>query len=85
MGTHGQRRQGHVRFAHQLITIVWGAVYVAELFVRVILIYTLSTPLVLVISSILIGGATVSTIIWTFRYVRRVRARVASDLATQAD
>jgi hypothetical protein len=67
-----------VRFAHRLITIVWGAVYVAELVVRVILIYTLSTQLVLVISPILLGGATVFTLIWTFSYVRGLRARLAN-------
>lgn len=65
-----------VRFANRLITIVWGIVYVAELVVRVILIYTVSTELVLVLSPILIGGATIFTLIWTFSYVRRLRARV---------
>jgi hypothetical protein len=70
-----------VRFTNRLITIVWGAVYVSELVARVTMIYTLSTPLVLVISPILIGGSTIFTIIWTFRYVRRIRERVASDAA----
>jgi hypothetical protein len=51
---------------------------VAELAVRVILIYTVSTQLVLVLSPVLIGGATILTIIWTFRYVRSVRARTIS-------
>src|SRR5579862_8468123 len=68
-----------VRFANRFITIVWGAVYVAELIVRVILIYTLSTQVVLVLAPVLIGGASVFTIIWTFRYVRRVRARLAGS------
>ena len=44
-----------VRFAHRLITIVWGVVFVGELVVRVVLIYTVSTELVLVLSPILIG------------------------------
>ena len=65
-----------VRFAHRLITTVWGAVYVAELVVRVILIYSLSIQEVVVISPVLLGGATIFTIIWTFSYVRRIRARV---------
>jgi hypothetical protein len=68
-----------VRFANRLITIVWGTVYVAELIVRVILIYTVSTQLVLVLSPLLIGGSTVVTIIWTFNYVRQVRRRVAGS------
>jgi hypothetical protein len=65
-----------VRFANRLITLVWGSVYVAELGVRVMLIYTLSTEMVLILSPILIGGATIVTIIWTFSYVRRIRERV---------
>jgi len=66
-----------VRFANRLITIVWGTVYVAELTIRVILIYTLSAQLVLVFSPVLIGGFTILAITWTFSYVRRTRARVA--------
>jgi hypothetical protein len=72
-----------VRFANRLITIVWGAVYVAELIIRVILIYTLSAQLVLVFSPVLIGGFTIFTIIWTFSYVRRIRARVAGVTSPQ--
>jgi hypothetical protein len=72
-----------VRFAHRLITVVWGAVYVLELVVRVILIYTVSTQLVLVLSPILIGGGTVLTLAWTFRYVRILRARIAQKAAIQ--
>jgi hypothetical protein len=62
-------------------------VYVTELVVRVILIYTISSQLVLVISPILIGGLTIFAIIWTFAYVRRVRVRagfVADADAAQA-
>ena len=65
-----------MRFANRLITIVWGTVYVAELIVRVILIYALSAQMVLVFSPVLIGGFTILTIIWTFSYVRRIRVRV---------
>jgi hypothetical protein len=56
----------------------------AELAARVALIYTLSDQLALVISSILIVGATILTIIWTFSYVRRVRARAAGGMASPA-
>jgi hypothetical protein len=72
-----------VRFANRLITIVWGTVYVAELIVRVILIYTLSAHMVLVFSPVLIGGFTIFTIIWTFSYVRRIRVRVAGVTSPQ--
>jgi hypothetical protein len=73
-----------VRFANRLITIVWGTVYVTELVVRVTLVYTLSTQLVLVLSPLLIGSATVFTIIWTFSYVRRIRVRVAGSAPLNA-
>jgi hypothetical protein len=72
-----------VRFANRLITIVWGTVYVAELIVRVILIYTLSAQLVLVLSPLLIGGFTIFTILWTFSYVRRIRGRVTGVTSPQ--
>ena len=65
-----------VRFANRLITFVWGVVYVAELIGRVVLIYTISTEAVLVTSPILTGGATIFTLIWTFKYVRQLRERV---------
>lgn len=64
-----------VRFAHRLITIVWGCVYVGELIVRVILIYKTSPAVVLFISPILLGALTIGTIIWTFSYARRIRHR----------
>ncbi len=73
-----------VRFANRLITIVWGTLYVAELVVRVILIYTLSTQPVLVLSPVLIGSTTVFAILWTFSYVRRVRVRVAGSISFKA-
>ena len=69
-------RNPHVRRAHRLVTIVWGIVYVGEFAVRVILVYSLSAPVVLVISPVLTGLATILTIIWTFWYAYRVRARV---------
>jgi len=65
----------HVRFAHRLITTVWGCVFVGELIVRIILIYNESAAVVLVASPILLGTLTIATIIWTFRYASRVRKR----------
>jgi len=65
----------YVRFAHRLITIVWGCVYVGELLVRVILIYKTSTAVVLFVSPILLGALTIATIIWTFSYAHRIRER----------
>ncbi|HEY6250455.1 MAG TPA: VC0807 family protein [Candidatus Angelobacter sp.] len=64
-----------VRFCHRLITTVWGCVFVGELIIRIILIYRLQAALVLVISPILIGVLTFTTMIWAFSYGHRVRLR----------
>jgi len=75
----GRWRNPYVRRAHRLVTIVWGIVYVGEFAVRVILVYSLSAPVVLVVSPVLTGLATILTIIWTFWYAYRVRARVPQN------
>ena len=72
-----------VRFANRLITTVWGVVYVAELIIRAILIYTFSAQLVLVFSPVLIGGFTIFAITWTFGYVRRIRVRMTGTTSPQ--
>jgi hypothetical protein len=64
-----------VRFAHRLITTVWGIVYAGEFAIRVFLIYTLPVTYVLAISPVLMGTLTICTLLWTFRYVRRLRKR----------
>ena len=76
-GTIQCRRQfPEVRFCHRLITTVWGCAFVGELVVRIVLIYNLPAALVLVISPILIGVLTISTMVWAFAYGHRVRLRV---------
>ena len=72
-----------VRSAHRLITAVWGAVYLGEFVLRIVMVYKLSPSAVLVISPILLGGLTIATIVWTFRYGRLVRehAQAAISLA----
>lgn len=65
-----------VRFCHRLITIIWGCAFVGELVIRIILIYNLPAAVVLVVSPILIGVLTISTMIWAFAYGYRVRMRV---------
>ncbi len=79
---HGNLRE--VRFCHRLITVVWGCVFVGELSLRVILIYTLPAAMVLVISPILIGILTIVTMLWAFSYGHRVRLRVVV-LLSQAE
>src|SRR6516225_5943507 len=70
-----------VRFCHRLITIVWGCVFVGELILRIILIYTLPAAIVLVVSPVLIGVLTIATMIWAFRYGHRVRVRAMAQLS----
>ena len=64
------------RRAHRLITTVWGVVYTGEFAVRVMMVYRLPASVVLVVSPVVMGVATIGTIVWTFRYAYRVRARV---------
>lgn len=65
------------RWAHRLVTVVWGLVYTGEFVVRVMLAYRASAPIVLVVSPFLTGAATILTVIWTFWYAFRVRAQIA--------
>jgi len=61
----------------RLITVVWGATSVGEFLIRVALVYTMPVPVVLVVSPIVLGGLVIGTILWTFAYLRRMRARAA--------
>jgi hypothetical protein len=69
-----------VRSAHRLITSVWRCVLVGELILRIILIYHLSAPTVLIVSPLLIGTLTIATMIWSFSYGHRVRLRTSGQL-----
>lgn len=66
-----------VRRAHRLVTGVWGCVYAGEFAVRTALVYTLPAAAVLAISPFMIGLATIFTILWSFSYANKVRARIA--------
>lgn len=59
----------------RLITVVWGATSVGEFLFRVALVYTMPAAVVLVVSPIVLGGLVIATIVWTFAYIRRMRAR----------
>jgi hypothetical protein len=65
------------RRVHRLITIVWGVVFTSEFVLRVIMVYSLPIPVVIVVSPIIFGAVVLGTITWTFAYVRRVRERAA--------
>lgn len=66
------------RRTHRFVTAVWGIVYVSEFAVRTALVYSVSVPVVLVISPFM-NLVTIATIIWSFWYAKRVRQRVASQ------
>ena len=70
-----QWQHPYARYVHRLITIVWGGAYVGEFLIRVMLVYTLSTALVLIISPILLGAITIGAIAWTLAYVRHAERR----------
>lgn len=74
-----------VRFCHRLITVVWGSVFVGELILRIVLIYTLPAAMVLVISPVLIGVLTIATMLWAFSYGHRVRLRAMVQLSQRED
>jgi hypothetical protein len=62
------------RRAHRIVTAVWGLVYTAEFAVRTVLVYRVPATVVIALSPVMIGTATMLTIMWTFRYARRVAA-----------
>ncbi|MGI9058954.1 MAG: VC0807 family protein [Ktedonobacteraceae bacterium] len=68
-------RYPYFRFVNRVITVVWGVSYAGEFILRVILVYTLPTAVVLAVSPIILGGLTILTIVWTFAYARRAAAR----------
>ena len=70
-----------VRFCHRLITTVWGFVFVGDFLIRIILIYTLSAEMVLIISPVMMGTLTIVTMVWSFSYGYRVRMRALSLLS----
>jgi hypothetical protein len=61
------------RRVQRIMTLVWGLVFVGEFTVRVVLIYTLSPAVVLAVSPIVLGSATLLTVLWTIRYAARAR------------
>jgi hypothetical protein len=63
------------RFVNRLITVVWGAAFSIEFSIRVLMVYTLSTSTVLAASPVVLSGITIATVVWTFAFIRRERAR----------
>jgi hypothetical protein len=63
------------RHVFHRMTVVWGVVYCGEFLLRVVMVYTLPTAVVLAVSPIILGVLTFLTIAWTFAYARRSRQR----------
>ncbi|HEY2734167.1 MAG TPA: VC0807 family protein [Polyangiales bacterium] len=61
-------------------TAVWGAVYCAELVVRLFLAYLLPTEVVLVVGPLVFYATTLGLIAWTVRRMRRVRRRIQAAM-----
>ncbi|HUX68014.1 MAG TPA: VC0807 family protein [Terriglobales bacterium] len=72
-----------VRRGNRLVTIVWGVIFVGELLIRIALIYTLSPPMVLVISPLVLGVLTVAAMVWSLAFGRRMRQRILPWLERQ--
>lgn len=74
----------HARFVHRLITTVWGIAFISEFALRVVMVYTLPTEVVLAVSPIVLGGITIGAVMWTMAYVRRSQRR-GQELRRQAE
>lgn len=64
-----------IRRGHQLVTAIWGFVYLGEFVLRAAIVYTLPAPVVLAVSPFMIGIATILAVIWTFRYSSALRKK----------
>ena len=70
------------RHVARLITVVWGVASLLEFLVRVALVYMLPPAVVLVVSPFILGALLIATILWTFAYMRRMRARAVRQPVT---
>jgi hypothetical protein len=68
-----QWKKPYARFAHRLITLVWGIVFVGEFILRVIIVYTLPTAIAITVTPVIITAAIIGTLFWTFAFVRQAK------------
>lgn len=61
-------------------TVVWGAAFVIEVVVRLVLVFRLSTQQMLAVGPILFYAMLLAVIVWTVAYARRARPRVVAML-----
>jgi hypothetical protein len=62
-----------------VMTLVWGISLVLEAGIKVLLVYTLSIPVFLIVSPFVQYGLIGLTILWNVIYVKRRRQRVTED------
>ena len=66
----------YARHASRVATIVWGAVYCSDFLLRVLLVFTLPTAVVVAVGPIVTSALIGVTMLWTFAYLRKARQRV---------
>lgn len=71
------------RHAMRVITVIWGAMFVADALIRVGLVFVLSTSVFLVVSQVLFYGMFAFTFFITFSYGRRVQREAAERRAAR--
>jgi hypothetical protein len=72
------------RHTFRVMTIVWAIGWMSEFALRVVMVWTLSIPEVLVISPFVFNGITPGLVAWTLAYGRRERQRGAEVRAKGA-
>jgi len=65
-------REPRFRRGLQTVTAVWGLVYAGEFMIRMLLVYTVPAPVVLSVSPVMTGTATIVAVVWSFGYRRRL-------------
>lgn len=63
------------RHGMYVMTVVWGVVFLAEMLIRIYLVFTLSIPQFLIVSPFIFYGMFVGVMLWTMRYSRQMRQR----------
>lgn len=63
------------RHGMRVMTIVWGVVFVAEMLIRIYLVFTLTIPQFLIVSPFIFYGMFAGVMLWTMRYSRSMRKR----------
>jgi hypothetical protein len=61
------------RRVNRLITAVWAAAFLGEFGLRVLMVLTFPTVVVLAVAPLVLGAVTAGTIVWTFAYIARVQ------------